>query len=317
MRTTVISILNSEKLASSLGKKGTESDITLFNHKQGERAISAVCPTRYPEKLAPLLYSLYLGSEVFLVIDRLDKAIGEEIVACDIMGKSRGTVFLDNYITPDQVKPLLKGTAMESWPIIDGLGNANEMREQLMAREPEPRAGPTRVSIDHSFPVKGLGTVCLGIVDQGVVKKHQELRIFPTDKKTQIRSIQVHDNDVDEASSGSRVGLAVKGVEPEDIGRGMILAEENVLQVKKELDLNLSVNRFWKGSLKGGMVVHAASGMQFIPGTLAMEGELKAGQSGKVRVVLETPMALAAADPVILCWLESAGPRVVGCGILA
>jgi selenocysteine-specific translation elongation factor len=170
------------------------------------------------------------------------------------------------------VRPLLKGTALEGWSLAEGLGNPNQMREKLMAREPEVRTGPTRVSIDHSFPVKGLGTVCLGIVDQGVVKKHQELRIFPTDKKTQIRSIQVHDNDVDEASSGSRVGLAVKGAEPEDIGRGTILAEEGILSVKKTIDLTLTVNKFWKGTLKGGMAVHCASGMQFIPGVFSTEG---------------------------------------------
>jgi len=252
---------------------------------------------------------------VFMIIDRLDRTIGEEMVACDVMLKTKGTIFLENYITPSQVKQLLKDTAMEAWPIIEGLGNSNQMREDLMAREPELRAGPTRVSIDHSFPVKGLGTVCLGIVDQGVVKKHQELRIYPTEKKTQIRSIQVHDNDVDEAGSGSRVGLAVKGVEPEDIGRGTILAEDGMLAVKKSLDLNLTVNKFWKGALKTGMVIHSACGLQFIPGTITIEGELKAGQSGKVHIELETPMALSPTDSIVICWLESGGSRVVGKGV--
>ncbi|MFO7618624.1 MAG: EF-Tu/IF-2/RF-3 family GTPase [Thermoplasmata archaeon] len=315
MNTTILCVLNSEALASALGKKGTESDMTMYNHKQGDKAISVVCPTRYPDKLAPLLYSLYLGSEVFMVIDRLDRTIGEEIVACDVMGKSKGTIFLDNFITPDQVKPLLKGTNLESWKIVEGLGNPNEMREGLMARDAVSIPGPTRVSIDQSFPVKGLGTVCLGIVDQGVVKKHQEVTIYPTGKKSQVRSIQVHDNDVSEAGSGNRVGLAMKGVEPEDIGRGTILAEEGVLSVKNSLDLTVTVNKFWKGALKDGMVAHAASGMQFIPCTIKMGEELKAGQTGKLHLELETPMALSSADAVIICWLESAGSRVAGKGV--
>jgi selenocysteine-specific translation elongation factor len=315
MNTTMLCVLNSENLATSLGKKGTESDITLYNHKQGEKAISVGMQTRYPDKLAPLLYSLYLGSEVFLVIDKLDRTIGEELVACDVMLKTRGTIFLDNYITPDQVKPLLKGTSLENWPIIEGLGNPNEMREELMAREPVSIPGPTRVSIDHSFPVKGLGTVCLGIVDQGVVRKHQDVLIYPTGKKSQVRSIQVHDNDVSEASSGNRVGLAMKGVEPEDVTRGTILAEEGVLLVKSSLDLTVTVNKFWKGALKNGMVAHAASGLQFIPGTITMEGELKGGQSGKIHNGLETPMALSSTDPIYICWLESVGSRVAGKGV--
>ncbi len=315
MNTTMLCVLNSETLAGNLGKKGTESDITLYNHKQGEKAISVVCPTRYPDKLAPLLYSLYLGNEVFMVIDKLDRTIGEELVACDVMGKSKGTIFLDNFIAPDQVKPLLKGTSLESWKIVEGLGNPNEMREELMKRETESRPGPTKVSIDQSFPVKGLGTVCLGIVDQGVVKKHQEVIIYPTGKRSQVRSIQVHDNDVSEASSGNRVGLAMKGVEPEDVGRGTILADEGVLTVKTNIDLTITLNKFWKGALKNGMVAHAASGMQFIPCTISMEGELKAGQTGKIHIELETPMALSPDDAMVICWLESAGSRVVGKGI--
>jgi selenocysteine-specific translation elongation factor len=251
-----------------------------------------------------------------MVIDKLDRTIGEELVACDVLGKAKGTIFLDNYITPDQVRPLLKGTSLENWPIVEGLGNPNEMRESLMARESVSIPGPTRVSIDHSFPVKGLGTVCLGIVDQGVVKKHQDVTIYPTGKKSQVRSIQVHDNDVNDAGSGNRVGLAMKGVEPEDVGRGTILAEDGVLSVKNSLDLTVTLSKFWKGILKNGMVVHAASGLQFIPGTITMEGELKGGQAGKIHIELETPMALSPTDSVIICWLESAGSRVAGKGVI-
>ena len=64
MKTTMLCLLNSEELASKLGKKGTESDITLYNHKKGETALAVAVPTRYPEKLSPLLFSLYLGNEV-------------------------------------------------------------------------------------------------------------------------------------------------------------------------------------------------------------------------------------------------------------
>lgn len=316
MNTTMLCILNSESLGQALGKKGSETDMTLYNHKAGDRALSVVCPTKYPDKLAPLLYSLYLGSEVFLIIDRLDKTIGEMVVACDVMGKRKGTIFLENFIDASQVRPLLKGTALESWPVVEGVGNHNEMRERLMAREPEMKPGPVRVSIDQSFPVRGVGTVCLGIVDQGVVKRHQDLVIYPTGKKAQVRSIQVHDNDVEEAGSGNRVGLAMKGVEPEEIGRGTILAEAGAMDVKSELDLTVHVNKFWKGVLKQGMVLHAACGMQFISASVSMDGELKAGQSGNVSLKMESPIAVSKSDAIILCWLESAGSRIVGKGTL-
>ncbi|MCK5310001.1 MAG: hypothetical protein KAJ64_05080 [Thermoplasmata archaeon] len=311
METTMLCVLNSEELASSLGKKGTESDITLYNHKKGEASLAVAVPTRYPDRLPPLLFSLYLGNEVILVIDRLDKEIGEMMVACDVMGKN-GKIILENYIQPDQIKPIIKDTNLDNWPIQEGIGDSNIMREEFMEQKPVPRDGPTKISVDHSFAVKGLGTVSLGIVDQGIVKKHQEVVILPSGKKTIVRSIQMHDDDVNEAGSGSRVGLALKNVEPDDVGRGCVLTEAGNLSVADELNLNIQISKFWRDTLKDGVVIHIASGMQFVPGTVSMDGELKAGDSGNIHVKLDGQMVLDKSDAIIVNWLDSTGPRILG-----
>ncbi len=316
MKTTMLCMLNSQELASNLGKKGTESDITLYNHKKGETALAVAVPTRYPEKLPPLLFSLYLGEEVILVIDRLDKEIGEMMVACDVMGKTKGTIILENYIQSDQIKPLIKDTILENWNLLEGTGDPNIMREALMEKEPVPRDGPTKISVDHSFTVKGLGTVSLGIVDRGIVKKHQEVIILPSGKKTIVRSIQMHDDDVNEAGSGSRVGLALKKVEPEDVGRGCVLTEAGNLSVADSLNLKVNISKFWRDTLKDGMVLHLASGMQFVPGTVSMTGELKAGGTGEILVKLDGQLVLDNADTIVLTWLESTGSRILGNAIL-
>ncbi|MCK5024801.1 MAG: elongation factor Tu [Thermoplasmata archaeon] len=314
MKTTMLCLLNSEELASKLGKKGTESDITLYNHKKGETALAVAVPTRYPEKLSPLLFSLYLGDEVILVIDRLDKEIGEMLVACDIMGK-KGTLILENYMQLDQIKPIIKDTTLENWDILEGTGDPNVMRESLMERKPAPRDGPTKISVDHSFTVKGLGTVSLGIVDRGIVKKHQEVIILPSGEKTIVRSIQMHDDDVNEAGSGSRVGLALKNVEPEDVGRGCVLTEAGHLSVADSLTLKVKISKFWRDTLKDGMVLHLASGMQFVPGTVSMTGELKAGETGEIQVKLDGQMVLDSTDTIVVNWLESTGPRILGSAV--
>ena len=314
MKTTMLCLLNSEELASKLGKKGTESDITLYNHKKGETALAVAVPTRYPEKLSPLLFSLYLGDEVILVIDRLDKEIGEMLVACDIMGK-KGTLILENYMQLDQIKPIIKDTTLENWDILEGTGDPNVMRESLMERKPAPRDGPTKISVDHSFTVKGLGTVSLGIVDRGIVKKHQEVIILPSGEKTIVRSIQMHDDDVNEAGSGSRVGLALKNVEPEDVGRGCVLTEAGHLSVADSLILKVKISKFWRDTLKDGMVLHLASGMQFVPGTVSMTGELKTGETGEIKVKLDGQMVLDSTDTIVVNWLESTGPRILGSAV--
>ncbi len=308
----MLCVLNSEELASKLGKKGSETDMTLYNLKKEDKSLTVASPTKYPEKLPPLLYSLYLGEEVFMVIDKLDRTIGEMMVACQVMGKEKGMIILDNYITPDQIKPLIKDTVLENWEMVEGMPDPNIMREELMEREPVVREGPTRVSVDQSFPVKGLGTVSLGLVDQGIVKKHQNLMVLPGGKKSIVRSIQVHDNDVNDAGSGSRVGLVLKNVEPDDVRRGSVLAEEGVLKVADSLKLKVKVSPFWRNVLKDGMAIHMSSGMQFNACTISMSGELKAGEEGEVTVKLDNPFVYDTSDKMALSWLESTGPRVIG-----
>ncbi len=314
MQTMTVCVLNSKELAADLGKKGTESDITLYNHKKGDRSLTAVVPTRFPEKLPPLLFSLYLGDKVYMVIDKLDRTIGEQMVACEVVGKKEGTIFLTNYIQPDQIAPLTKDTVIEGWEVVDGLGNANELREHLLSIDPEPRPGPTKINVDHSFPVKGVGTVCLGLVDRGTVTKHQKLDVLPSKKVTQVRSIQVHDNDVDETSTGSRVGLALKNIEVDDVPRGSVLAEQGSLEVAESMDLQLKVNKFFSDTVEDSMVVHVVNGMQFVPAQISTDTPLKGGEEGKITLKLESPLAMDPEDRPVVVWLEATGPRIVGSG---
>ena len=74
--------------------------------------------------------------------------------------------------------------------------------------------------VDHSFSVKGVGEVILGFVKKGVVRKYDKLTLLPANKEVIVRSIQMQDEDYDEAEAGSRVGLAIKGVTVEEIKRG-------------------------------------------------------------------------------------------------
>lgn len=66
------------------------------------------------------------------------------------------------------------------------------------------------VPVDHAFSVKGVGTVVLGLVTKGTVKKHDALKVLPGTKTVQVRSIQKHDDDFDLASEGDRVGSGLK-----------------------------------------------------------------------------------------------------------
>ena len=87
--------------------------------------------------------------------------------------------------------------------------------------------GPVIIPIDHVFHVKGVGIVVMGVVKQGSVKVYYQLKIMPSGEDIVVKSIQMHDDPVDESNSPARIGLAVTGMIAEQIAKGDILRAED------------------------------------------------------------------------------------------
>ncbi|EFA06887.2 elongation factor Tu [Tribolium castaneum] len=88
---------------------------------------------------------------------------------------------------------------------------------------------PFMVPIDNTFLVPGRGTVVVGTIHRGIVKKNasSELVGFDTKLKTTIGDIQVFKKSVPEAKAGENVGLLLRNVKLKDIQRGMLLCQAN------------------------------------------------------------------------------------------
>ena len=70
--------------------------------------------------------------------------------------------------------------------------------------------------IDSAFIVKGVGPVILGFSFSGF-RVHQKIKLLPSLKEAEIKSIQVLDEDYEEIGPGVRFGFALKGVEEKDL----------------------------------------------------------------------------------------------------
>ncbi|PKK86009.1 MAG: elongation factor Tu [Thermoplasmata archaeon HGW-Thermoplasmata-1] len=314
-----VAVLGNMDYAKELGKKGTVSDIALYNYKIGEDSLSLLAPARYPEKVQTLGYAVNMCDVVLLVISKLDRETGEIIVACDAAGRKKGFIILQNYLLPEQIKPLLAGTALEGYVFLED--DVNRVREELFKVVPESREGCGMVPIDHHFNVKGIGTVVLGMVRQGVVKKHDVLQVYPLEKTCQVRSIQIHDTDYAESKTGDRVGLALKNVSTEELDRGYVLAPPGSMKIGKagvELALDFRLSGYFKEGLSGDEVLHVSSGMQFIPCRIkSLERPLKAGESGRAIVALENPMAYYPGERFVVFDVNSPKLRVLGSAVVA
>jgi len=63
MGNITVAVLGASGYSSNIAKKGTSTDITLYDLKKGETTVTLIEPTRYPERLAPLFYACALATK--------------------------------------------------------------------------------------------------------------------------------------------------------------------------------------------------------------------------------------------------------------
>lgn len=94
----------------------------------------------------------------------------------------------------------------------------------------------TRYYIDRVFSLKGVGTITTGSLIEGIIKKNEKLVCLDNGKQVTIRSVQVHDNFVDIATSPNRVALNLANASVESFSKGQILSKKGFFRGFKEID---------------------------------------------------------------------------------
>ncbi|MCX6698258.1 MAG: EF-Tu/IF-2/RF-3 family GTPase, partial [Methanoregula sp.] len=154
--------------------------------------------------------------------------------------------------------------------------------------------------------------VVLGFVAQGTIKKHDTLKVLPTEKTAQIRSIQKHDDDADTAISGDRVGLALKNIEIEDLARGFVITNDPAIKHATTISGKAQIVKYWAAPLKEGMVLYAGHWMQFLPARLEkviVDGDWR---MPTITLTMEKALVYPPNARVVLHYLEGGKLRVVG-----
>ena len=300
-----VAVVGAPGTAPQLGKKGTSSDLTLYNSVRDGHAITLVEPTQFPEKFSPLLVTLTMAHHALLVVETLSRAVAETIATLELVDVPT-TIVLGGSVGDAELTRALKGGRLESAPRLPL--DLPRLREAIEARRAPAAPGPVQVPIDHAFPVKGVGSVALGVVRQGTLRVHDKLRLWPSPTLVEVRSIQVHDIDRKDAESGERVGLALKGVEADELSRGQILAPPGALLEGATLVGGpLARCRYYRGNADAGARLNVVAGLQSAPAIL------ESASAEGVRIAADRPLVFAPDTPAYLLDLSvGAGPRIVG-----
>jgi elongation factor Tu len=138
---------------------------------------------------------------------------------------------LSKYQFPGDDVPVIRGAALKA---IEGdkqwIAKIEELLTALDKTVPVPKREidkPFLMPVEDVFSITGRGTVATGRIDRGKVKVGEEVEMvgFGTDKKTVVTGVEMFRKLLDEGQAGDNVGLLLRGIEKDQIERGMVLAK--------------------------------------------------------------------------------------------
>lgn len=299
-------------IASEIGKEQTSTDVTFFELKKGENSVTMLEPTRYPERLSSLFHATEMAEFVVLVIDEIDATIGETIVMIDTVGVENGWIILRNHIQPEQIIPFIADSVLENYEFkeYDPIKIREDLLELSSEQKKETEEGSRGTfSVYNQFNVRGVGTVALAFVVDGQIQKHDNMKVLPLDREVVLRSIQKHSMDSDSAVKGEHGGMALRGIESDELSKGYVLTTDDEVTMTKKFTGKVKMVKFWEGLLKDGMVMHLGHWMQMIPFRMSMSGD-------DITFDLNSELIYKPGDKAVLMYLEGKKLRVVGSVIL-
>ncbi|HEX7357482.1 MAG TPA: elongation factor Tu [Ignavibacteriaceae bacterium] len=145
---------------------------------------------------------------------------------------------LTQYEFPGSEIPIIKGSALQA--LEAGASNADisdprynciwELMDAVDSYIPVPERStdkPFLMPVEDVFSITGRGTVATGRVERGQVKIQEEVELIGLGlhKKTVVTGIEMFRKELDAAMAGDNAGILLRGVDKNEIERGMVLAK--------------------------------------------------------------------------------------------
>lgn len=144
---------------------------------------------------------------------------------------------LSGYGFPGDETPIVRGSALKA---LESKSEDPEAEEYASIRElmrvvdeyiPQPEREmdkPFMMSVEDVFSIKGRGTVVTGRVERGMVKTGENVDMVGLRDKsvsTVVTGVEMFHKTLDEGQAGDNVGLLLRGIDREDVERGMVIAK--------------------------------------------------------------------------------------------
>ncbi len=243
----------------------------------------------------------------------------EHLDICALLGVTTGVVALTkrDMVDPEwlamvteDVRAELAGTFLADAPIFPVSAHTGEGLAELRAAlaglaegfAPRRRSDLARLPIDRVFTLRGHGTVVTGTLIAGTFRVGDDVRLFPSEKRSKIRGLQSHGETVEASPAGRRTAVNLTGLEVEDIERGEVLALPGTLFPDLSWEVELSCLASAPRGIKHRTEVHFHHGTREILARVHLldRDKLEPGQTAICQIRFPEPMAGVYGDRVVV-----------------
>jgi elongation factor Tu len=156
---------------------------------------------------------------------------------------------LSSYEFPGEDIPIIRGSALEALNNIDDAEKTKSLQELLDAIDeyvPTPVRAidkPFLMPVEDVFSITGRGTVGTGRIERGQVKVGEEMELvgLGAHRKTVVTGVEMFRKLLDDGQAGDNVGLLLRGVEKEELERGMVVAKPGSITPHTKFKANVYV----------------------------------------------------------------------------
>lgn len=255
----------------------------------------------------------------------------EHLEILKLLGLRRGLIALTKCDLVDEttrevaeleIRELVQGSFLADAPIVRTSAHTGEGIDELKQRiaglcqqvEGRTSLETFRMAIDRSFIVQGHGTVVTGSVTSGTVKVGDEVEWLPRGERVRVRSLQNHDQAVEEVHRGMRAAINLAGVHHEDVIRGQEIATPGYLVPSRVLTIRLHCLKDVKRPIKHRSPVRFHLGTSELLGSVSLLDcdAIEPGAWGLAQVFLEEPATATWGQPFVV--RESSATQTLGGG---
>lgn len=204
--------------------------------------------------------------------------------------------------------PVIHGSALKALQGDDGKHGKEAIKKLLdnidkYIKVPERElTGPFFLPVESSVGVQGRGTVLIGTLQKGVIKRGDECELMGYGNKfqTNIQDLQVFNKSVPEVKAGENVGVLVKSVKQDFVKRGMVLSPSGHCTQTNFIEAQIYVQTSGEGGRSKPILLNYSQ--LFLYNIWSMEAQilefpegtemLMPGETSKVKMLFRKPMVV-------------------------